>query len=213
MTGSKLIAVIGVGIVVVLGLVFVISNDDDETMSGKDVDGAFVSQMVPHHEGAIEMAEIAKENGEPPEIIQLANEIVRTQSAEIEDLNGMHERIFGGPVGSEDHGDMGMDETMMGMDMDMGELETAKPFDREFIDQMIVHHQGAIRMARMELRYGEDQEAKDLATAIVDAQAAEIEQMNSWRQEWYGAPSPSGGVPSLDEMDPMEDHDMGGMNH
>jgi uncharacterized protein (DUF305 family) len=213
MSGSKLIAVVGVGIVVVLGLVFVISNDDDETMSGKDVDGAFVSQMVPHHEGAIEMAEIAKENGERPEIIQLANEIVRTQSAEIEDLNGMHVRIFGGPVGSEDHGDMGMDETMMGMDMDMGELETAKPFDREFIDQMIVHHQGAIRMARMELRYGEDQEAKDLATAIVDAQAAEIEQMNSWRQEWYGAPSPSGGVPSLDEMDPMEDHDMGGMNH
>lgn len=213
MSGNKLIAVIGVGILILLGLVYVISMDDDEAMSGKDVDGAFVSQMVPHHESAIEMAEVAKENAEHPEIVKLANDIIRAQGSEIETLNGIHDRLFGGSMDSQDHGDLGMDESMMGMEMDMDSLETAKPFDREFIDQMIPHHQGAIRMARVELREGEDQEAKDLAMEIVDAQAAEIEQMNTWREEWYGAPSPSGGVPSLDESAPDEGESMEGMEH
>lgn len=214
MSGKKMIAAIGVGILVVLGLVYIVSMDhDDEAMSGREVDGAFVSQMVPHHEGAIEMAEVAKNKAEHPEVIQLANDIVRTQSTEIETLNEIHERLFGGTTDSQDHGDLGMDESMMGMDMDMSALEAAKPFDREFIDQMIAHHQGAIRMARVELRDGEDQEAKGLATAIVDAQVAEIEQMNRWREEWYGAPSPSGGVPSLDEMAPEDGDSMEGMEH
>jgi uncharacterized protein (DUF305 family) len=213
MSKNKMIAVFGAGILIVLGLVYVVSMDHDESASGQDVDGAFVSQMVPHHESAIEMAEVAKENAEHPEIVQLANDIVRTQGAEIEALNQIHDRVFGGPMDSQDHGGLGMDESMMGMDMDMKSLETAKPFDREFIDQMIAHHQGAIRMARVELRDGEDQEAKDLATAIVDAQVAEIEQMNRWREEWYGAPSPSGGVPSLDEMSPESGDAMEGMDH
>lgn len=209
MSGKKLISVLGVGVLIALGIVYAVSMDHDST-SGQDVDGAFVSQMVPHHESAIEMAQIAKVNGEHPEIVQLANNIVRTQGSEIESLNGIHDRLFGGSMDTQDHGDLGMDESMMGMDMDMDSLKTAKPFDREFIDQMIPHHQGAIRMARVELREGEDQEAKDLATAIVDAQAAEIEQMNQWRKEWYGAVSPSGGVPSLDEMAPDA---MEGMDH
>lgn len=213
MSGNKMIAVIGVGILIVLGLVYVVSMDHDEAASGEEVDGAFVAQMVPHHESAIEMAEMAQEKAEHPEIVQLANDIVRTQGTEIETLNGIHDRLFGGAMDNQDHGALGMDESMMGMEMDMDSLETAKPFDREFIDQMILHHQGAIRMARVELREGEDQEAKDLAMEIVDDQAAEIEQMNAWREEWYGAPSPSGGVPSLDESVPDEGESMEGMEH
>src|SRR5690554_3663017 len=152
MSGSKIIAVVGIGILLALGFVFVAVRDKDESASGRDIDGAFVSQMVPHHESAIEMARMAKRNGEHPEIIELANEIVKTQGAEIEALNGIYNRVFGGSMDSQDHGDLGMDESMMGMDMDMTSLENAEPFDREFIDQMIAHHQGAIRMARVELR-------------------------------------------------------------
>jgi uncharacterized protein (DUF305 family) len=84
----------------------------------------------------------------------------------------------------------------MGMSMKMGALKDAKPFDRAFIDEMIPHHQGAIRMARAELAKGSDPELKKVATAIVAAQKKEIAQMNSWREQWYGSPSPAGGVPA-----------------
>lgn len=64
--------------------------------------------------------------------------------------------------------------------MDM--LETAKPFDRAFIDAMIVHHQGAIRMSQIELADGTDEQTKSLADEIIDAQSMEITEMNEWRE-------------------------------
>ena len=69
----------------------------------------------------------------------------------------------------------------MGMNMDDSMLMTADPFDREFIDMMVPHHQGAIRMARVQLAKGKDPQLRKLATAIIAAQSKEIEQMNSWR--------------------------------
>ena len=205
------------GIVVILvavGAYVLISGSGDSDTSGEEVDVAFAAQMVPHHEAAIKMAELAKENGEHPEIIQMANNIVETQSAEIETLNSIHDRMATESSSNTDNGSMDMSDSMMGMDMDMSELENANPFDREFIDQMIPHHQGAIRMAYAELEEGQDQETKDLAQAIIDAQAKEIAQMNRWRMDWYGAPSPSGGAPSGPMMgDSMDSDEMNSMDH
>ena len=95
---------------------------------------------------------------------------------------------------------MGMSQSQMGMDMDLPMLRRVQPFDREFIDMMVPHHQAAIVMARMELAGGDDAEAKALATEIIEAQSREIEQMNEWRTDWYGSPSPAGGVPDPGEM-------------
>jgi uncharacterized protein (DUF305 family) len=75
-------------------------------------------------------------------------------------------------------------------------LARAQRFDRVFIDEMIGHHQGAIRMARAVLAQTDDGELRSLANAIVRAQSREIERMNRWRTAWYGAPSPSGDVPA-----------------
>ena len=50
-------------------------------------------------------------------------------------------------------------------------------------------------MARVELKRGKDTHLREIASAIVKAQAKEIREMNAWRTDWYGAPSPSGGVP------------------
>ncbi len=210
MSKNKIATTVVVAILVTLGLVYAVSQNDDETASAKEVDGAFVSQMIPHHESAIEMAEVAKAKAQHPEISQLANNIIASQSSEVKLMNGIQDRLFGGSMDTNDHGDLGMDQSMMGMDMDLSALRNAKLFDREFIDQMIPHHQGAIRMARVDLQRGEDEATKRLATEIVGAQATEIEQMNRWRKEWYGARSPSGGVPRFDEPlpDPME-----GMQH
>ena len=207
-------------ILVAIGAYVLISGSSDSGSSGEDADVAFAAQMVPHHEAAIEMAKLAQRKAEHPQITQLANNIVETQSTEIETLNSIHDRLAQGS----DSGDesMGMSDSMMGMDMDMTGLENADPFDREFIDQMIPHHQGAIRMAYAVLEDGEDQETKDLAEAIIAAQSKEIAQMNRWRTDWYGSPSPAGDAPTgptgMDSMDmgDMDSGDMGsmeGMDH
>lgn len=215
---NKMLGAIGAGIIVLIiaGIALMSSDHEDHNdAQAAQTDGAFLAGMAPHHEMAIEMAEIAQEKADHPEIAQLADDIVAAQTSEIETIDLIHQRLFDQPVDQGSHGTLGLDEHMMGMDMDMDMLETAKPFDRQFIDMMIPHHQGAIRMARIELADGSDQEPKDLATDIISAQSQEIEEMNRWREQWYGAPSPAGGVPPEAEILPPDSDDasMDGMAH
>jgi uncharacterized protein (DUF305 family) len=165
---------------------------------GNGVDRAFATAMIPHHRSAVDMAEIAKERSKRSEIKRLVNDIVTSQNAEIEQLTALDQRLVDAEV---EPGDLGIPDDKMGMDHGPSMLEDAKPFDREFIDMMIPHHQGAIRMARVELEKGRNPELKQLAQAILDAQTKEIDQMKVWRVDWFGGPSPSGGVPAEDEED------------
>lgn len=178
---------------------------DDDTGS----DGAFLAAMAPHHESAIDMADIALERADHEEVTQLAESIVRTQSSELEEIDASYERLYNEPVAQAEHENLALSDEAMGMSMEVGALETAEPFDRAFIDMMIPHHQGAIRMARIELENGVDAESRQLAQDIIDAQSREIEEMNEWRERWYGSPSPAGGVPaeseSLPEYSPTDE--------
>jgi uncharacterized protein (DUF305 family) len=164
-------------------------------------DAAFAAAMIPHHESAIEMAHLARERAQHPEIRTLADEIIETQSAEIEELERIVER-----VGSADPAALGVSDEMSGMHVDTAALEQASPFDRAFIDEMIVHHQGAVRMAEAELASGTDHHAKALAEEIVAAQSAEIDQMNAWRVDWYGEESPAGSAPHGGEDAMPQEH-------
>jgi len=172
------------------------------------VDRAFVRQMIPHHQMAVEMAETAEMRAEHAEIKKFAGKVVEDQAAEIKTLRRAARRLGVTPAkmpsegGTHSHEQMmrdaetlGMSMDEMGMDMDMDELETAQPFDRAFIDMMIMHHQGAIRMARAERARGRDAQLRRIARVIVVAQAKEIRQLKAWRKAWYGSTSPSAGVP------------------
>ena len=149
--------------------------------NGEYSDAAFVDAMVPHHEGAVEMAQAALENAEHEEIRTLAQDIVSAQRAEI-DLFGEIRKELGGEATMEMS-----EEEMEGMmgNMDAGELTNRRPFDRAFIDAMIPHHESAIVMANVALEESENPEILEIARGIVDAQEAEIEQMKQWREEWY----------------------------
>jgi uncharacterized protein (DUF305 family) len=172
---------------------------------GNPTDRAFVAGMVPHHEAAIEMAELAQEQGESEFVSSLADDIVRTQSEEIATLQNIDAELTNADV---EVGDLGLSEAEMAIEHDMSELETAKPFDRTFIDMMVPHHQGAIRMARVELEEGENADLMQLARQIIDAQSREINEMNAHRTEEFGGPSPAGGVPGEDESGASEAEEM-----
>jgi uncharacterized protein (DUF305 family) len=162
------------------------STDDASEMlmeNGDYSDERFIDAMVPHHQGAIEMAQVALENAEHPEILALTEEIVAAQETEIEQLKAIKQEQFGT---SEVSMDMSAEEMEgMGMAMDPQELATQEPFDKAFIDNMIPHHESAIAMAQVVLEESENPEIREIAGAIVDAQEREIEQMRSWRDEWY----------------------------
>ncbi|WP_371544985.1 DUF305 domain-containing protein [Streptomyces sp. NBC_00554] len=155
-----------------------------------DADVMFAQQMIPHHQQAVEMAELADGRADDQEIKDLAAAIEKAQDPEINTMEGWL-KSWGKPLpsASSSTGDMaGMDHgsgessAMPGMmsDQDMTDLQAAKgkDFDKEFAQLMIGHHQGAITMANDEQKNGENADAKKLATAIVTAQTAEIEKMN-----------------------------------
>jgi uncharacterized protein (DUF305 family) len=162
------------------------STDDASEMlmeNGEYSDERFIDAMVPHHQGAIEMAQVALENAEHPEIQALAEEIVAAQESEIGQLKAIKQEQFGT---SEVSMDMSAEEMEgMGMTSDPQELTNQEPFDKAFIDNMIPHHESAIAMAQVVLEESENPEIREIAGAIVDAQEREIEQMTSWRDEWY----------------------------
>lgn len=62
-------------------------------------------------------------------------------------------------------------------------------FERRFIDMMIPHHEGAIRMARQALEQSNQPELRKKAEEMIKMQEKEIEQLKQWRKEWYGTTS------------------------
>jgi uncharacterized protein (DUF305 family) len=151
--------------------------------NGRYSDKAFIDAMVPHHQGAIAMAEVALENGEHEEIKQLSRNIISSQQAEIAELKAIKKEEFGT---SNVPMEMSQEQRRgMGMMMDPQELANKEPFDRAFIDAMIPHHESAIEMAQVALDKSKNPKIKELAENIISAQQREIEQMTRWRQQWY----------------------------
>jgi uncharacterized protein (DUF305 family) len=142
--------------------------------------------MIPHHESAIEMANVAKRRAEHPEVRELARRIVNTQRDEIRQIERIHQRLFGRKIlpNPDAHEGLGLSAQEAGMAHvePTAALAEAKPFDKAFIDEMVPHHQGAIRMARAVVDETEDGATRSLAEAIVRTQSSEIEQMNGWRR-------------------------------
>jgi len=139
----------------------------------------FLEQMVPHHESAIEMAQIALEKSERPEIRRLAQEIVAAQESEIDQMAAWHLEWFGEELTPDTSGAHGS--------MDMSQLETVSgdQFDSAFLSMMIPHHASAIVMAESVMMSSPRDEVAMIADAIVAAQAKEIGQMQRWRDQWF----------------------------
>lgn len=153
------------------------------TPNGKYSDKAFIDAMVPHHEGAVEMAKVASKHAEHPEIKKLAKDIVSAQEKEIGELKDIKEQEYGTsnvPMQMSDQQMRGM-----GMTEDPQQLANEKPFDRAFIDAMTPHHESAIEMARVAENKTDNPRIRELAKNIISAQQREIAQMKQWRQQWY----------------------------
>lgn len=150
-----------------------------------DID--FAQGMVPHHEGALRMAELVPTRSTSTEVKALA---ARIHSAQQPEIDTMQQWLVGWGLPKADRG-MGMDmgshgpSTPMGMMTEhaMTELRgsAGTAFDRRFLDGMIEHHRGAVEMSKTELAKGKSAAVKDLAQRIIDAQQREIAEMQGLR--------------------------------
>ncbi|WP_311214580.1 MULTISPECIES: DUF305 domain-containing protein [unclassified Arthrobacter] len=140
-------------------------------------DVTFARMMIPHHTQAVKMSEmILKKQGIPAEVTALAIRIKEAQGPEIEKvtawLTGWKETTQM-PAGHSMNGMMGA--------ADMTKLEAAQGVEaaKLLLAQMVAHHQGAVTMAKTETTDGKNSEAVQLSTEIVNAQEAEIKEMQT----------------------------------
>jgi len=139
-------------------------------------DATFAQMMIPHHEQAMVMSDFALVNNASPEVSALAIKIQSAQGPEIAQMRAILDRL--GVVEVHDHGDHDMAGMLTDQELAaMGELKGSE-FDTVFIRNMIFHHEGAIEMAEEVLANGSDPEVQELARAIIEAQRAEIQEMN-----------------------------------
>ena len=146
------------------------TSDSTKALSSSEID--FLTMMIPHHEQAIEMSELALTRSDDDEVLQLAEQIKNAQGPEISQMRSLLQE-FGIEENPSSHA-----AHMHGMltDNEMRELETANgsAFDRLFLTGMIKHHEGAIDMVAL---VGDSQRLSSLGEAIFTAQNDEITKM------------------------------------
>ncbi|WP_392482266.1 DUF305 domain-containing protein [Nostoc sp. C110] len=152
----------------------------------------FIDAMIPHHQGAVEMAKEAQVKSKRPEIKKLADNIIKSQNQEITQMKqwrqawypkaGDKPMAYNSQMGHMMEMSSDQMQTMM-MSQDLGAADAE--FDLRFINAMIPHHEGAVTMAKDALSKSKRPEIKKLAQEIVKAQEIEIKEMQQWRKAWY----------------------------
>jgi len=154
-----------------LAVLFVLaacSSSTESTFSANDQ--MFAAMMVPHHEQAVEMSDIALNNSTNPAILEIATEIKAAQQPEIDQMLSWG----GDAMGS--HAVHMMDGMLSKTEINELKQATGTNFDRLFLIGMIKHHEGAIEMAKMVLN-SNNAEAAALGKAITVSQQQEITEM------------------------------------
>ena len=133
-------------------------------------DISFAEMMIPHHEQAIEMSEIALLNTSDPDVLKLAQEIKDAQSPEIELMMSWK------GVNVSTHAGHMMDGMLS--ESELSDLREAKDkeFDVLFLKGMIKHHEGAIQMAQ-DVAASKNKDVASLSASIISSQELEISKM------------------------------------
>ncbi|WP_405632304.1 DUF305 domain-containing protein [Streptomyces sp. NBC_00016] len=152
-------------------------------------DVSFAQGMIPHHQQALEMAELAADRASSAGVKGLASRIEEAQGPEIRTIGGWltswgedvptSSDSTTEPMPGMDHSaGSGMPGMSDGSDMDELDKASGTDFDTMFLTMMIDHHEGAVAMATTEQSKGMYGPATSMADDIVTAQTAEIAEMN-----------------------------------
>lgn len=152
----------------------------DTVKMNQYADMDFMRMMIPHHQGAIEMALYEIQHGRNFEMIQLAKSIIAEQTNEIQQMSlWVNHHILTAAAGTDDYQKPLM-QTMLVMMEHMPAAALLSDTDKSFAAVMIPHHQAGVDMAKVILQYGQDKVVSRMAQNIISSQQVEIEQMKSF---------------------------------
>jgi len=162
------------------------SSGSPATVALNTADIEFAQGMIAHHQQAIEMAEIALDPnvGASPAVIDLATRIKGAQDPEVELMTGWL-TAAGEPVAmdaSEGHDMSSMEGMMTAEQMDAMAAMTGADFDQIWLQMMIAHHEGAVSQSQTVKANGSNADVLALADTIINAQQAEITEMQALLQ-------------------------------
>lgn len=151
-------------------------------------DVMFAMNMIAHHQQAIEMSDtLLAKSGVDDRVADLAERIRVAQQPEIEQMTDMLEGwgVEMSDDASGTHHDMGGGDGGMMSESDMELLEEAPGSEasRLYVEQMIMHHDGAVEMAEAEVASGQNADAVELAERIINDQSSEIAEMEALLDE------------------------------
>jgi uncharacterized protein (DUF305 family) len=164
----------------------------------EELEKVYLWRMLIHHQGAIDMAELAPARAQHQEIKSMAQNVTATQSAEMDQFANWLQQwhAFTPP----DPHDTGMGKMMQMHAMELNP-KVGSAFDLAFIEAMIPHHQAAIDNSQAVLQQLPHPEARAAAQKIIDDQRKEIQQLQSWRTQWATQATPPPGPPATPSGD------------
>ena len=148
---------------------------DEKNSSMNGSDQMFLQMMIPHHEQAVEMSDLALSTSKNADVLKLAKQIRDAQAPEIIKMQGW---LSDAGLSKDPGHSMGNGMGGMLSDSDLSALKgsTGKAFDKLFLAGMIAHHEGAIDMVMM-IENSSNTDISNLGQEIVKSQTAEIESM------------------------------------
>ena len=163
------------------------SMQSSPNAASQPYDLQFIDTMTNHHQGAIEMAEMALKKSNNAELRAFAQKIIDDQKKEIAQMKDWREKWYAGKpeaVNMQMPGMMDSMKMMAGDEMKKMEAASGKDFDVHFLDMMTPHHAGAVTMAKEALARAEHPEIRTLANQVIKEQEAEIKEMADWKSKW-----------------------------
>ena len=148
-------------------------NGGLDTLKGRAFDRAFLSMMIVHHQGAVDMSKTVLNNVRDTQVKGWTADIIKVQQKEIGQMNAWLKTLGGV--------DRGMQAGMMGeMTAMINTLRASKDSDRGLVEGMLPHHASAIDMAGLALQRSSDARVLGLARDIIRTQADEMYAYRQW---------------------------------
>ena len=154
-----------------------------EKATGKTFDIYWMSQMIAHHNIAVDMANYVLKKGKDANVKKAAQDIVRAQSLKVKQMTGWLKNWYNAKPDAAQMKLMVVDMQTM-VDASQGKMPGHSMMmgnpDKNFLENMIPHHQSAVDMAKLALTKALRPELKTFAQGVIDVQTVEITQYETW---------------------------------